>query len=84
MAVHNDILAVVCAHPVTIILAIGTIWAYGIFVLYNVVLKPIGKRRGKNGHLYRLPPGPKGAPILGSLMDVAKTKDDTEHKWVGS
>ncbi|KAK9789636.1 putative Cytochrome P450 [Seiridium cardinale] len=50
--------------------------------IYGVVeiFKPMGKRKGRNGQKPRLPPGPAGVPILGSLAELRSIRKDPEHK----
>ncbi|KAK1987948.1 cytochrome P450 [Colletotrichum cereale] len=45
-------------------------------------LKPVGKRRAKNGKRPRLPPGPPSLPVLGSLLQATDVKEDPFNKFL--
>ncbi|OHE97851.1 cytochrome P450 [Colletotrichum orchidophilum] len=52
-------------------------------VLVAIVLqyfKPVGKRRGKDGRRPVLPPGPKGVPLFGNLLQVNASKGDPYNR----
>lgn len=50
--------------------------------------KPLGKRTAKNGIKPRLPPGPPGVPLLGSLWDFIRQDGDSvkimvrQYSWL--
>lgn len=46
------------------------------------IFKPTGKRNPPAGKKWRLPPGPQGTPIFGSLFDLKAARGDVEHTWV--
>lgn len=57
-------------HPTAFFFGIAAI---GLALFSWAVLeffKPLGKRTAKNGTKPRLPPGPRGVPLLGSLGDL--------------
>ncbi|KAL1867361.1 hypothetical protein VTK73DRAFT_4208 [Phialemonium thermophilum] len=45
-------------------------------------LKPVGRRRAKNGRKPCLPPGPSGLPILGNLLELDHARHDPQHKFL--
>lgn len=57
-------------HPVSFTLAAAAIGLALLFWAALIFFKPVGKRRAKNGTKPRLPPGPRGVPLLGSLGDL--------------
>lgn len=57
-------------HPASFFLATAAIvLALGFWAALEF-FKPVGKRTAKNGTKPRLPPGPRGVPLLGSLGDL--------------
>lgn len=54
-------------HPMSFRLVIAAILLAFIFWVVVDFFKPVGKRKAKNGTKPRLPPGPPGVPLLGSL-----------------
>ncbi|KAI0973652.1 cytochrome protein [Xylaria arbuscula] len=48
----------------------------------SYVLRPVGKRRGLNGERPRLPPGPRGVPIFGSLGLLTHIRRDPNHRFL--
>ena len=52
--------------------------------LVSEILKPVGKRNTSSGRKPRLPPGPRGVPIFGSLLDLKSTRDDPHNVLVGT
>lgn len=54
-------------HPMSFGLATAAIGFALLFWAALEFFKPVGKRTAKNGTKARLPPGPRGVPLLGSL-----------------
>lgn len=52
------------------------------FRVVSVYSKPAGKRRLKNGQKSRLPPGPRGYPIIGNLLALKEGRRDPDHTFV--
>ncbi|KAM7215503.1 Cytochrome P450 [Rhypophila decipiens] len=60
-----------------------TAWGLAFFVIALVNLfRPVGKKRLRDGRSSRLPPGPKGLPLLGCLMDLQHTREDPNRTWL--
>jgi hypothetical protein len=78
MAIHNEISRIALQHPRAAIVAacIGAISLIGI--LLDQVFKPVGKRDPKA----RLPPGPTGIWLFGSLSTLAKHRDEGLTEYV--
>lgn len=71
----------------TRILAMSIGPAVFLLVLIFIVsqyFKPTGKRKLIDGRSSHLPPGPKGLPLLGSLLDLKTGRQDPNHKFVRS
>ncbi|PGH17753.1 hypothetical protein AJ79_00894 [Helicocarpus griseus UAMH5409] len=66
------ILATICLCLITAILVI------------QETFRPVGKRRGPGGKIYKLPPGPKGVPILGSLLSLKDCVLENDHRTVSN
>ncbi len=69
-------------HPVVFLLAlVGTL----VCALCAAVLeyfKPTGKRRARNGTRPRMPPGPRGLPLLGMLTMLSSKDTNTLKREV--
>ena len=67
-------------HPVqSIVLAVaGSLAGFWVFLLQY--FKPAGKRRTKDGRKPRLPPGPKGLPLLGNLTTLRDSNRMHTHR----
>ncbi|KAI0534432.1 cytochrome protein [Xylaria digitata] len=70
-------------HPTYFFLLINLVLLIGSYSLISYIFKPIGKKRGLNGQRSHLPPGPKGIPIIGSLLMLKSIRADNEHKLLG-
>ncbi len=46
--------------------------------------KPVGKRKGQSGIKPRLPPGPAGIPLFGSLFTLKDIRTDHDRQHVSS
>ncbi|KAK1753009.1 cytochrome [Echria macrotheca] len=51
-----------------------------LFLFLVEYFKPVGKRRGINGKPPILPPGPKGIPLLGNMLDMKEAVVDPYGK----
>ena len=70
------------SNPVLFYLSI-TGAAFAVFVAFLLeYLKPAGLRRLKNGKKPKLPPGPKGLPVLGHLLTLKNNRGDPDYKFV--
>lgn len=71
-------------HPIkfTLFTLVGSLAVLCGFILQY--FKPVGKRKKKDGQAPRLPPGPKGIPLLGNLAGLASLakRKDPRHKTV--
>ncbi|KAL2817918.1 cytochrome P450 [Aspergillus cavernicola] len=79
-SIHAHILPAAKAHPivaavVSIVACLGTI-----FLIIREIFTPVGKRRSPPGKKWKLPPGPRGIPIFGYLLDFRKVREDEDHK----
>lgn len=83
-AIYARIEYFVAYYPGTaLLLTIGVFISSTFFVISEIFL-PVGKRRPPPGKEWRLPPGPKGIPIFGSLLDLRSTRDDPDYKMVSA
>ena len=61
---------------------IVTLLVFLVFVFVAQYFKPAGKRNLKDGRKSRLPPGPRGLPILGHLLSLREGRHDPDHAFV--
>lgn len=59
-----------------------TLLVFLIIVLVAQYFKPTGQRNLKDGRKSRLPPGPRGLPILGNLLSLKEGRHDPDHAFV--
>jgi hypothetical protein len=78
MALYNEVYSLAIRHPwmvglITIILSI-----VALCLVITEIFKPVGKRDPNA----RLPPGPKGVWLLGSLSEFARRKGEALSDYV--
>lgn len=78
MAVHDELTRLLYAHPLAIGVVLGLLLVVLVCFILSEVFKPVGKR----GPRARLPPGPSGIFLLGSLLTLAMNRNDPRHKHV--
>lgn len=61
---------------------IVTLLVFLVFVFVTQFFKPSGKRNLQDGRTSRLPPGPRGFPILGNLLSLREGRHDPDHAFV--
>lgn len=69
-------------YPALWLASIATAGIVAFFVLLAEHVKPTGKRRGISGKKSKLPPGPRGLPIIGSMWKLALARHDPDHTYV--
>ena len=84
MAIHIQLVQFAERQPLTAAL-LGVL---GLLALFSFSLitysKPDGKRSLANGQSSKLPPGPRGIPLFGSLLDLKDNARDPRCGMVGS
>ena len=84
MAIHTQILQFAERQP----LAATLLGVFGISALLSFSLiayfKPDGKRPLANGKSSKLPPGPRGVPLFGSLLDLKDNARDPGYGMVST
>lgn len=70
------------AHPWLVWVETTAVFLALVFFTFVELFKPAGKRRMKNGERPKLPPGPRGVPLLGSMPFLMKGYQDHEYKFV--
>ncbi|KAL3455133.1 cytochrome P450 [Aspergillus heterothallicus] len=79
-SIHAQLSTAASAHPLAAtLISIATALATAFFILREI-FTPVGKRRAPPGKKWVLPPGPRGVPIFGSLLELRAARDDEEHK----
>lgn len=69
-------------HPGLWITIVTTAGIAALLTLLASYLRPTGKRRGTSGRKSKLPPGPRGLPIIGSMHKLATARHDPDHTYV--
>ncbi|OCL06829.1 cytochrome protein [Glonium stellatum] len=56
------------------------------FLIIREIFKPIDQRKAPAGKQWKLPPGPRGIPIFGSLLEFRKARSDSAQlsQWLSS
>lgn len=70
------------AYPTTATIVTIVACLVSIFLAIQEIFTPVGKRKPPPGKRWKLPPGPPGVPILGSLLDLRKARNDQNFKLV--
>ncbi|KAI2913126.1 hypothetical protein CBS63078_3765 [Aspergillus niger] len=78
-SVHAQISGIAREYPFSATLVTIAAFLATIFLVIREIFTPVGKRRRPPGKRCKLPPGPRGIPIFGSLLDVRKVRDDQDH-----
>lgn len=78
MAVHTDLLKLAIAHPTKATVIAALVTCTILLFIVQEALKPVGKRSSKA----RLPPGPPGIFLFGSLLELKSARDDPHHRLV--
>lgn len=78
-SIHAQISGLAKENPLSATLVTIAAFLATIFLVVREIFTPVGKRRPPHGKRWKLPPGPKGIPIFGSLLDVRKIRNDEDH-----
>lgn len=81
-SIHAQISATAKAHPVGAAIVTAVACVAVILLLIQEVFAPVGKRRPPPGKKWKLPPGPPGIPIFGSLLLLRNVRSDQDFKLV--
>ena len=63
-------------NPLLFTLLVTFLSLCAFFLALAEFLKPVGRKRLQNGQAAKLPPGPSGVPILGSLLLVKSAREN--------
>jgi hypothetical protein len=78
MAIHDKLTEITRAHPhMAVAVIVLTTLSFSTWFLLEF-FKPVGHRQSRA----KLPPGPRGTPLFGSLLAIEKARNDPEHKLV--
>ncbi|KAJ5092617.1 hypothetical protein NUU61_007487 [Penicillium alfredii] len=78
-SIHESLALLASHYPASATLVAILLCLSTTFLVLQEIFKPVGKRRAPAGKQWRLPPGPRGKPILGSLLDLKTGRDDPDH-----
>src|ERR1700754_4076975 len=84
MAIHHDIETLVVKRSFTAAILISLSVLGAVFLILREIVKPTGLRRTHDGRKSRLPPGPRGIPIFGNLLQLAKVRYEKDAGWVSA
>ncbi|KAE8325983.1 cytochrome P450 [Aspergillus sergii] len=79
-SIHAHISAAANENPITAAFVSVAACLGLVFLIVREIFKPVGKRRPPQGKKWKLPPGPQGIPIFGSLLDLRKVRQDEEYR----
>ncbi|KAI9927605.1 hypothetical protein MW887_003225 [Aspergillus wentii] len=77
--VRDELIQIASTNPILTTICTLTACLTITFLIIQEIFKPVGKRRGSGGKKYNLPPGPRGVPLFGSLLDLKATLHDHER-----
>ncbi|KAJ5780066.1 cytochrome P450 [Penicillium paradoxum] len=75
-SIHARIASYAASHPFVATLVAIAVCLGTTFLIIREIFTPTGKRRAPPGKTWRLPPGPRGVPIFGSLSVMRAARDD--------
>lgn len=82
MPILDEIMHATQAQSVSIAAFVLAMLSTLLFMTIRHIFLPTGLRRTKNGSPSRLPAGPKGIPLFGSLLQLQSARSDINHHWV--
>ncbi|KAL4894872.1 cytochrome P450 [Aspergillus ambiguus] len=79
MLIYTQLRVVACTHPVAAIFVTIAVCLGTAFLVIREIFTPVGKRKPPQGKKWILPPGPRGIPIFGSLLDLKNARSDQDY-----